>query len=55
MSNETLQSSQGTAIKANIKLMGLVIRASVERIERVVLSGDYQYQYNFSYLSGVAS
>lgn len=37
MSNETLQSSKGTAIKAYIKLMELVISASIKRIERVVL------------------
>ncbi len=41
MSNETLQSSKGTAIKAYIKLMELVISASIKRIEGVVLSfGD---------------
>lgn len=40
MSNETLQSSKGTAIKANIKLMELVISASDKRIEMVVLSAD---------------
>lgn len=40
MSNETLQSSKGRAIKAYIKLMELVISASIKRIERVVLSGD---------------
>lgn len=41
MSNETLQSSKGTAIKAYNKLMELVISASIKRIERVVLSfGD---------------
>lgn len=34
MSNETLQSSKGRAIKAHIKLMGLVIRGSIKRIRR---------------------
>lgn len=38
MSNETLQSSKGTVIKAFIKLMELVISASFKWIERVVLS-----------------
>ncbi len=33
MSNETLQSSKGTAIKACIKLMELVISASIRRME----------------------
>lgn len=43
MSNETLQSSKGRAIKAYIKLMELIISASIKRIERVVLSfGDQQ-------------
>lgn len=37
MSNETLQSSKGTAIKAYIKLMELVISASIKQSEGVVL------------------
>lgn len=41
MSNETLQSSKGRAIKAYIKLMELIISASIKRIERAALSfGD---------------
>lgn len=44
MSNETLQSSKGTAIKAYIKLMELVISASIKRIERVVLSSGDRYR-----------
>lgn len=43
MSNETLQSSKGRAIKAHIKLMELVISGSIKRIQRVVHSfGDHQ-------------
>lgn len=41
MSNETIQSSKGRVIKAYIKLMELVINASIPQIERVVLDlGD---------------
>lgn len=36
MSNETLQSSKGRAIKAHIKLMELVIRGSIKGIQRAV-------------------
>lgn len=43
MSNETLQSSKGTAIKAYIKLMELIISASIKRIERDVLSSGDQH------------
>lgn len=41
MSNEMLQSSKGRTIKAYIKLMELVISASIKRIEEAALSfGD---------------
>lgn len=41
MSNEMLQSSKGTLIKAYIKLMEPVISGAIKRIEMVVLSfGD---------------
>lgn len=41
MSNETLQSSKGRAIKAHIKLMELVIRGSIKGIQRAAsCTGD---------------
>lgn len=46
MSNETLQSSKGRAIKAYINLMELIISASIKRLERVVLPfGDQQGRF----------